>query len=73
MSFIKSRNRSSLTDDSLLNLLRFAATEIQVDIQSLVTDSECPVFTLITSFINLQLKLNCPNELLYIFVLAFNF
>ena len=42
MSFIKSRYRSSLTDDSLLNLLRVATTEIQVDIQSLVADSECP-------------------------------
>ena len=37
MSFIKSRHRSSL-----LKLLRLATTEIQVDIQSFVADSERP-------------------------------
>ena len=75
ISIVKSRHRSLLTNYSFLSLLRLATTQSQVDIQSLVADSECPhsVFTLITSFIKLQLKLNCPNELLYMFVLACSF
>jgi hypothetical protein len=42
MSFIKSRHRSSLMNDSLLSLLRPTTTEIQVDIKSSVTESERP-------------------------------
>ena len=42
VSFIKSRHGGSLMDDFLLRLLRLATTEIQVDIQSLVADSEHP-------------------------------
>jgi hypothetical protein len=73
MSFIKYHHHSSLTDDYLLSLLRLATTEIQVDIQFGGREQASSVFTLTTSFINLQLKLNCPNELLYIFELAFSF
>jgi hypothetical protein len=40
MSFIKSCHRSSRRDDSLLNLLRLATMEIQVEIQSLLAVSE---------------------------------
>ena len=42
MIFIKPRHRSSLKNDSLLNLLRLARKEIQMDIQSFVADSERP-------------------------------
>jgi hypothetical protein len=42
MIFIKSRHRSSLKNNSLLNLLRLARKEIQMDIQSFVADSERP-------------------------------
>jgi hypothetical protein len=42
MSFIKYRHRIPLVDDCLLFLLKLAATQIQVDIQSLVADRERP-------------------------------
>ena len=41
-SFIKSRHRSSLTDDCLPNFFRLATTAIQLGIQILVADSELP-------------------------------
>jgi hypothetical protein len=44
MSFIKSRHCSSLTNDSVLSLLRLAIREMQVDIQ-LVADIEHPQYS----------------------------
>jgi len=42
LKFIKNRNRTCLTDTSLLNLLRLGTTKIEVDIPSLVKTAERP-------------------------------
>lgn len=45
MKFIKNRHRSSLSDSSLLDLLRLATTNIDVDIPALVKKADRPQFS----------------------------
>ncbi|XP_074033991.1 general transcription factor II-I repeat domain-containing protein 2B-like [Leptinotarsa decemlineata] len=42
MKYIKNKNRSNLTDFSLLHLMRLSTTELEVDISSLVDEADRP-------------------------------